>query len=112
MVSLTVNEVGNQEAWHLPTYDPSNQNIYHYKLHSLDIYFRTQQDALQLVNGIRRVLPAGQGEVVDEPGPPAHAPPPATEMSAVVQQLEKAALSNPPAARTTACRRWPPAGVW
>lgn len=80
-----------QSEWHLPTYDPRNENMYHYKLHSLDIYFWTQQSALQFVNGVRRVLPPGQVEVLDEPGPP---PQPAG-MSSVVQKLESVAISDP-----------------
>ncbi|KAH6619295.1 hypothetical protein B0J18DRAFT_240435 [Chaetomium sp. MPI-SDFR-AT-0129] len=95
LVTLTVGEVEGNDEWHLPTYDPHNQNKYHYKLHSLDIYFWMPQDAVQFVNGIRRVLPHGQCEVLDEPGPP----PPrqvaqATEMSSVVQKLEQAAISD------------------
>lgn len=91
LVTLTVGDVEGYEEWHLPTYDPHNQNKYHYKLHSLDIYFWTHQDALQFVNGIRRVLPPAQCEVLDEPGPPPREP---AEVSAVVQQLEKAAISE------------------
>ncbi|KFH46437.1 hypothetical protein ACRE_027480 [Hapsidospora chrysogenum ATCC 11550] len=91
MVSLTVADAVDQNEWHLPTYDPKNENKYHYKLHSLDIYFWTQQDALQFVNGVRRVLPPAQVEVLDEPGPP---PQPAN-MSTVVQKLESAAISDP-----------------
>ncbi|KAK1245768.1 hypothetical protein MKX07_004837 [Trichoderma sp. CBMAI-0711] len=90
-VSLTVADSVDQSEWHLPTYDPRNENKYHYKLHSLDIYFWTQQDALQFVNGVRRVLPPAQVEVLDEPGPP---PQPAG-MSAVIQKLESAAISDP-----------------
>jgi hypothetical protein len=90
-VSLTVAESVDQSEWHLPTYDPRNENKYHYKLHSLDLYFWTQQDALQFINGVRRVLPPAQVEVLDEPGPP---PQPAG-MSAVIQKLETAAISDP-----------------
>ncbi|KAJ3508543.1 hypothetical protein NM208_g15807 [Fusarium decemcellulare] len=79
----------DQNEWHLPTYDPRNENKYHYKLHSLDIYFWTQQDALQFVNGVRRVVPPSLVEVLDEPGPP---PQPAP-MSSVVQQLENLCAS-------------------
>jgi hypothetical protein len=91
MVSMTVADTVDQNEWHLPTYDPRNENKYHYKLHSLDIYFWRQQDALQFVNGVRRVLPPGQVEVQDEPGPP---PQPAG-MSQVVQNLEQVAISDP-----------------
>ena len=90
-VTLTVGELSGHEEWHLPTYDPQNQNIYHYKLHSLEIYFWKQQDALSFVNGIRRVLPPSQCEILDEPAPPPLHP---AEVSAVVQQLERAAIAD------------------
>ncbi|KAK3987780.1 hypothetical protein QBC44DRAFT_330932 [Cladorrhinum sp. PSN332] len=92
LVTIIVGAVEGNEEWHLPTYDPHNQAKYHYKLHSIDIYFFTQQDALQFVNGIRRVLPAPQCEVLDEPGPP---PRHAGEVSSLVQSLERAAISEP-----------------
>lgn len=93
MVSLAVADAVDQSEWHLPTFDPQNQNKYHYKLHSLDIYFWTQQDALQFVNGVRRVLPPAQVEVLDEPAPPQQQQQQA--MSSVVQKLENAAISDP-----------------
>ncbi|KAI0121083.1 hypothetical protein BJ170DRAFT_144751 [Xylariales sp. AK1849] len=101
LVSITVDDVpgppGDQSDWHLPTYDPRNENKYHYKLHSLDIYFWTQTDALQFVDGVRRVLPPAQVEVLDEPGPPAHSPRGHfQDINPLVQKLEKAAISNPP----------------
>lgn len=90
---MTVGDVAGHEQWHLPTYDPQNQNKYHYKLHSLDIYFWTQQDALSFVNGIRRVVAPSQCEILDEPGPPPrqhHS----QDVSPVVQQLEKVAIAD------------------
>ncbi|VUC30020.1 unnamed protein product [Clonostachys rosea] len=90
MVALTVAESVNQNEWHLPTFDPRNENKYHYKLQALDIYFWTQKDALQFINGVRRVLPPTQVEILDEPAPP---PQPAA-MSHVVQKLENAAISE------------------
>ena len=119
MVSLTVNNVPNMDEWHLPTYDPSNQQIYHYKLESVDIYFWTHLDALQFVNGVRRVLPPFQVDVQDEPPVPAPPPPPqqprqvqqvqqvhansTANMSSVVQKLESVALNGGVAP--------PPAGI-
>ncbi|PHH82471.1 hypothetical protein CDD82_5884 [Ophiocordyceps australis] len=76
--------------WHLPTYDARNENKYYYKLHSLNVYFWTHQDALQFVNGVRRVLPPSQVDVLDEPVP---WPRPAA-VSSVVQQLESLAVSD------------------
>ncbi|RWA11099.1 hypothetical protein EKO27_g3994 [Xylaria grammica] len=100
LVSITVEGVPgpplDTSQWHLPTYDPRNENKYHYKLHSLDIYFWTQADALQFVDGIRRVLPAPQIEVADEPAPPpSHAHSHSQDMNPLVQRLEKAAISDP-----------------
>ena len=110
LVNITVDGVPgvqvNQSEWHLPTFDPHNQNKYHYRLHSLDIYFWTQTDALQFVNGIRRVLPPDQVEVADEPPPPPlpqqqqhhHQHPYGQSQDAVnplVQKLEHVAVSDP-----------------
>lgn len=109
MVSLTVGDVHGHDEWHLPTFDPRNENKYHYKLDSLDIYFWTQKDALDFVNGIRRVLPTNQVDVQDEPGPPPVAQQQLhhhhqKDVSAVVQKLENAAISEhsipPPPAHT------------
>lgn len=107
MVSLTVGDVDGLEEWHLPTYDPRNENKYHYKLHSLDIYFWTQQDALSFVNGIRRVLPPNQVDVQDEPGPPPRREPQHhSQVDPLVQRLENVALSEskipPPPPQTNA----------
>ncbi|OTB02692.1 hypothetical protein M426DRAFT_322450 [Hypoxylon sp. CI-4A] len=85
----------DQSQWHLPTYDPRNENKYHYKLHSLDMYFWTQGDALQFVNGVRRVLPASQVEVADEPGPPPHTYGQFQDPNPLVQKLENVAISDP-----------------
>ncbi|CRK12722.1 hypothetical protein HYQ45_018210 [Verticillium longisporum] len=91
LVSLTVGEASDPNEWHLPTFDPHNQNKYHYPLHSLDIYFWTRKDALQFLNGIRRVLPQQQVDVEEEPAPPPHP----TDASSVVQQLETIAITDP-----------------
>ncbi|KAI1821120.1 hypothetical protein F4861DRAFT_484813 [Xylaria intraflava] len=99
LVSVTVEGVAgpsiDPSQWHLPTYDPRNENKYHYKLHSLDIYFWTHEDALQFVNGIRRVLPGPQVEVTDEPAPAAsYAPSHSQDINPLVQKLENAAISD------------------
>ena len=104
MVSLTVADSVDQEEWHLPTYDPHNQNKYHYKLHSLDVYFWTQQDALQFVNGVRMVLPSTHVEVLDEPPPP---PQPAP-LSSLVQNLENVAISDPKYGTPNSSQATPP----
>jgi len=81
----------NQE-WHLPTFDPRNENKYMYKLHAVDIYFWTKEDALQFLNGIRRVVPEQQISIHGEPLPP---PPHLEEMSPIVQKLENIAIADP-----------------
>ncbi|KAK7984299.1 SET domain-containing protein [Apiospora arundinis] len=104
LVTITVGDsVPDQSQWHLPTYDPNNQNKYHYKLHSLDIYFWTQNDALQFVNGIRRVLPGSHVEVLDEPAPPPqqqqrqqYSSPHHDPVNPLVNKLENAVISEPP----------------
>ncbi|KAJ3948985.1 uncharacterized protein N0V96_000092 [Colletotrichum fioriniae] len=100
MVTLIVGETTDQMEWHLPTYDPQNQNKYHYKLHSLDIYFWKADDALQFVNGIRFVLPPAQVEILDEPQQQQHQHHVQQHtqhqpVSSVVQQLEHVAISDP-----------------
>lgn len=78
--------------WHLPTFDPKNENKYMYKLHTVDLYFWAKEDALLFVNAIRRMLPNQQVAVLDEPiTPPPHKDP----MSPVVQKLEDVAVSDP-----------------
>ncbi|KAH6853942.1 hypothetical protein B0I37DRAFT_360734 [Chaetomium sp. MPI-CAGE-AT-0009] len=107
LVTLTVGEVQGNDEWHLPTFDPHNQNKYHYKLHSLDIYFWMPQDAVQFLNGIRRVLPPAQCEILDEPGPP---PRHEAEVSSVVQKLEQAAISDSNSLQATPAGLQPGAG--
>ncbi|KAH6720428.1 hypothetical protein DL95DRAFT_431255 [Leptodontidium sp. 2 PMI_412] len=80
------------QEWHLPTFDPRNENKYMYKLHTLDIYFWMKEDAVLFVNGIRRVLPQHQITVQDEPIAP---PPHPEDMSPVVQKLENVAITDP-----------------
>ncbi|KAH7353928.1 hypothetical protein B0T11DRAFT_320786 [Plectosphaerella cucumerina] len=91
VVSITVGQTNDPSVWHLPTFDPRNENKYHYPLHSLDIYFWTKKDAIQFVYGVQRLLPPTQVDIRDEPAPPAHRADP----SAVVQQLEHLAVSDP-----------------
>ncbi|KAI0179044.1 hypothetical protein GGR52DRAFT_286751 [Hypoxylon sp. FL1284] len=99
LVSIVVEGVPgapiDPSQWHLPTYDPRNENKYHYKLHSVDIYFWTHADALQFVNGVRRVLPPSQVEVADEPGPPPHPYGQSQDANPLVQKLENVAISDP-----------------
>lgn len=82
---------GGQE-WRLPTFDPRNETKYLYKLHTVDIYFWTKEDAISFVNSVRRILPSNQLNMIGEPA----APPPHSEaMSPIVQKLENVAISDP-----------------
>jgi len=99
LVTLTVdgqyaqrNNPTNAQEWHLPTFDPRNENKYMYRLHTVDIYFWSKEDALVFVNGVQRVLPGHQITLKDEPSVPAPHP---QDMSPVVQQLENVAISDP-----------------
>jgi hypothetical protein len=94
-VTLTVGDTTDQIEWHLPTYDPRNEKIYHYKLHSLDVYFWTPKDALAFLSGARRLLPPAQVEVHDEPAPPPQpVPRQQPEASGLVRRLEQAAIAD------------------
>lgn len=79
-------EVDTQE-WHLPAFDPRNETKYLYRLHTLDIYFWTKEDAQKFLGGVRRVLPVQQVTLVDEPAQ-------TDEVSSVVQNLENVAISQ------------------
>lgn len=63
-----------------------------YRLHTLDIYFWTREDAQKFLNGVRRVLPEIQLTLADEP---IELPTPADDMSTVVQNLENVAITDP-----------------
>lgn len=118
LVTLTVDGPNGQQQnspidaqeWHLPTFDPRNETKYMYRLHTIDLYFWSKEDALNFVNGVRRVLPQHQITIEDEPIlPPSHA----DEMSPVVQQLENVAISDPSYqhGRTKTSRTSPPAAI-
>ncbi|KAF1816861.1 hypothetical protein P152DRAFT_477948 [Eremomyces bilateralis CBS 781.70] len=79
--------------WHLPTYDLRNENKYMYKIHTLDIYFWTTEDATLFLDSLKRVLQEHQLVLKDAPAPihPEHQ----DTMSPVVQNLEKLAVTKP-----------------
>ena len=101
LVTLTVDAQSGQrnsgtpadsQEWHLPTFDPRNENKYMYRLHTVDVYFWTKEDALHFVNAVRRVLPQHQIAIQDEPVAPA---PHVDDMSPIVQKLENVAITDP-----------------
>ncbi|KAF2752046.1 hypothetical protein M011DRAFT_435344 [Sporormia fimetaria CBS 119925] len=78
--------------WHLPTWDPRGEAKYNYRLHTVDLYFWTPDDATMFLDSLRRVLQPHQLQIVANP----HV---ALEhktdvMNPVVARLEKAAISR------------------
>lgn len=78
--------------WKLPTADPREERNLPLHLHTLDIYFWTAEDATSFISIARRLLQAGQFELLDfPPTPVSHE----QSMSPVVQHLEHAAIQDP-----------------
>lgn len=78
--------------WHLPSGDPRDEGKFLFRLHTLDIYFWTLDDANLFLDSVEHVLSPGQIETDRH-----HHPSQAHEdaMSTVVQQLENAAITDP-----------------
>ncbi|KAJ5385039.1 hypothetical protein N7517_002950 [Penicillium concentricum] len=82
-----------QHEWRLPSGDPRDnpKELRDFaRLHTLDIYFWTQEDATDFLDTVVRLLSNDQVETDREP-----APQPQDTMSSVVQQLETVAVSDP-----------------
>jgi hypothetical protein len=78
--------------WHLPAADMRNEGKYMFKLHTIDLYFWTPEDAELFLDSLKRVLAPGQLRILDaNTTHPEHR----DSMSPVVQQLEKAAITQP-----------------
>ncbi|KAJ5171965.1 hypothetical protein N7492_004558 [Penicillium capsulatum] len=81
----------SQYEWRLPSGDRRDDQHDLLRLHTLDIYFWTQEDSTDFLDSISRVITSAQletdraatGGQVDQP------------MSSVVQQLENVAVSDP-----------------
>ncbi|KAJ5174995.1 uncharacterized protein N7482_000872 [Penicillium canariense] len=79
----------SQYDWRLPGADSRSGHLELHRLHTLDIYFWTLDDANEFLDTVGRVLAIAQLET-DRPA--AQLDPP---MSSVVQQLESVAISDP-----------------
>lgn len=79
----------NGHEWHLPSGDPRDEGRYLLRLHTLDIYFWTLDDANLFLDSLERVLYAGQIETDRHPQSTEDA------TSTVVQQLENVAITDP-----------------
>lgn len=81
-----------EHHWRLPNTDPRNEGKYLFRLHTLDIYFWTAEDANTFVASARKKLELDQLDVVDvPPNPGSHD----QAMSPVVQNLENVAIQDP-----------------
>ncbi|KAF2823214.1 hypothetical protein CC86DRAFT_328317, partial [Ophiobolus disseminans] len=81
--------------WHLPTADPMNQGKYLYRLHTLDIYFWTPEDASLFQDSLRRVMQPHQLQIVRNPqATPIHSEHKSDALSPVIARLESAAISQ------------------
>ena len=81
-----------EHHWRLPNTDPRNEGKYLFRLHTLDIYFWTAEDANAFVAFARKKLEVDQLDVVDIPPTPASHD---QAMSPVVQNLENVAIQDP-----------------
>ena len=81
-----------EHHWRLPNTDPRNEGKYLFRLHTLDIYFWTVEDANKFMSVVQNKLQPDQVEILDVPrAPAAHK----DAMSPVVQQLENVAIQDP-----------------
>ena len=81
-----------EHHWRLPNTDPRNEGKYLFRLHTLDIYFWTAEDANTFVTLARKKLEVDQIDIVDVPPTPASHD---QVMSPVVQKLENVAIQDP-----------------
>lgn len=81
-----------EHHWRLPNTDPRNEGKYLFRLHTLDIYFWTAEDANAFVAVARKKLEVDQLDIVDVPPTPASHD---QVMSPVVQNLENVAIQDP-----------------
>lgn len=81
-----------EHHWRLPNTDPRNEGKFLFRLHTLDIYFWTNEDANSFIDTVGKFLQQQQLEILDAPQPPVT---PEQVMSPVVQQLENVAIQDP-----------------
>ncbi|PSN63129.1 hypothetical protein BS50DRAFT_500265, partial [Corynespora cassiicola Philippines] len=85
----------DMSQWHLPTPDPQNNGKYMYRLHTVDLYFWTQDDATMFLDCLRRVLQPHQLQITANPqAAPTHSEHRNDAMNPVVAKLERAAISH------------------
>lgn len=84
---------GAQDQWLLPFTDPRDNSSRRFRLHTLDIYFWTTEDADQFLDAVQRLLPAQQIET-DRPFH-VQAQTEGQGLSSVVEKLENVAITDP-----------------
>ncbi|KAK2791187.1 hypothetical protein FQN53_006025 [Emmonsiellopsis sp. PD_33] len=80
----------DQNEWRLANIDPRDGSQALLRLHTLDLYFWTSNDAAQFLNAAQKILASTQLEIIGSPQQPYDA-----GMSSVVQQLENVAITDP-----------------
>ncbi|EGD89574.1 hypothetical protein H112_03200 [Trichophyton rubrum D6] len=80
-----------EHEWRLGWMNPADRSISYFRLHTLDLYFWTLDDAKQFLATVKRLLAPNQLENIQQIQPSSQQAP----MSAVVQNLEKVAISDP-----------------
>ena len=88
----------DMSQWHLPVPDPNNQGKYMYRLHTVDIYLWTPNDANMFLDSLRRVMQPHQLRIIADPQTItpvlAHHEHKNDTMSPVIANLERAAISH------------------
>ncbi|KAL9115354.1 MAG: hypothetical protein Q9227_000675 [Pyrenula ochraceoflavens] len=77
------------QEWRLPSADPREPGKYMYRLHTLDVYFWTLDDAKSFIDIAKKHLAPYQLDILDAPETSPR------QVSSVVQQLENVAISDP-----------------
>lgn len=88
----------DMSQWTLPVPDPNNQGKYMYRIHTVDIYLWTPNDASMFLDSLKRVLQPHQLQIIADPHAIASSSPHAEHksdtMSPVIANLERAAISH------------------
>ncbi|MCJ1259006.1 hypothetical protein MMC24_006840 [Lignoscripta atroalba] len=83
---------GEEHHWRLPSTDPRDEGKFLFRLHTIDLYFWTAEDAHSFVGSAKMILRPEQVDILDKPAAPTtHA----EVMSPVVRQLETVAITDP-----------------
>ena len=81
-----------EHHWRLPSTDPRDEGNYLFRLHTVDLYFWTLEDAEKFMDNVQKTVEKEQLEILDAPSTPV---PHAEVMSPVVRQLESVAITDP-----------------